>query len=143
MIDLKRNDELHQAMELLYFGYREFTSEPDKLLAKRGLNRVHHRILYFVARHPGISVNELLTILDVSKQALNQPMRQLLEKRLITNLRAAHDGRVRLLSLTDRGAKLEERLSAVQVSMLSEIFRTTGAEIEQAWLQVMRLLASR
>ena len=68
----------------MYFSYRAFTKEPDKLLAKRGLNRVHHRVLYFVGRNPGIAVNELLTILDVSKQALNQPMRQLLEMRLIS-----------------------------------------------------------
>ena len=142
MIDLKRDAELHRAIELMYFAYRAFTKEPDKLLAKRGLNRVHHRILYFVARNPGISVNELLVTLDVSKQALNQPMRQLIEMGLVKSARAPYDGRVRLLSLSDKGAKLEKRLSDTQIKLLSAVFAETGGTAEGAWLQVMRLLST-
>ena len=141
MIDLKRNEELHQAIELMYFSYRAFTKEPDKLLAKRGLNRVHHRVLYFVGRNPGIAVNELLTILDVSKQALNQPMRQLLEMRLIDSTRAHYDGRVRLLSLTDKGQKLEKRLSDTQTKLFAKVFSVTSKKSEKAWLEVMRALS--
>ena len=141
MIDLKRNAELHQAIELMYFAYRSFTNEPDKLLGKRGLNRVHHRILYFVARNPGIAVNELLVTLDVSKQALNQPMRQMVEMGLVNSTKAPYDGRVRLLSLSDKGAKLEKRLSDTQIKILSEVFTQTGSDAEKSWLEVMRLLA--
>ncbi|MGR8948009.1 MAG: MarR family winged helix-turn-helix transcriptional regulator [Gammaproteobacteria bacterium] len=142
MIDLKRDAELRQAIELMYFAYRAFTNEPDRLLAKRGLNRVHHRILYFVARNPGISVNELLAILDVSKQALNQPMRQLLEMGLVNSTKATYDGRVRLLSLSDKGTKLEKRLTDTQINMLSQVFKESGDASEQAWLDVMRSLAA-
>ncbi|RXL39562.1 MarR family transcriptional regulator, partial [Citrobacter sp. AAK_AS5] len=60
MIDLKRQAELREAIELLYFSYREFTAGPDRILAERGLSRVHHRILYFVGRSPGIPINALL-----------------------------------------------------------------------------------
>ena len=141
MIDLKRNEELHQAIELMYFAYRAFTIEPDKLLAKRGLNRVHHRILYFVARNPGIAVNELLSILDVSKQALNQPMRQLLEMRLVDSARAHYDGRVKLLSLTEKGIKLEQRLSETQIKLFSEVFANSDTDAEQAWLAIMRSMS--
>ena len=142
MIDLKRNAELHQAIELMYFAYRAFTKEPDKLLAKRGLNRVHHRILYFVARNPGITVNELLITLDVSKQALNQPMRQLLEMELIKSAKAPYDGRVRLLSLSDKGLRLEKRLSDTQIKMLSKVFNQTDEAAEKSWIQIMRLLST-
>ena len=142
MIDLNRDAELRQAIELMYFAYRTFTTEPDRLLAKRGLNRVHHRILYFVARNPGISVNDLLAILDVSKQALNQPMRQLLEMKLVNSTKASYDGRVRLLSLSDKGAKLEKRLSDTQINMLFEVFKNNGGASEQAWLEVMRSIAT-
>ena len=142
MIDLKRNAELHQAIEAMYFAYRTFTKEPDKLLAKRGLNRVHHRVLYFVARNPGIAVNELLLILDVSKQALNQPMRQLIEMGLINSKKAPYDGRLRLLSLSEKGLRLEKRLSDTQIRMLSKVFNQTGDEAEKAWIRIMQLLSS-
>ena len=141
MIDQKRNAELHQAIELMYFAYRAFTKEPDKLLAKRGLNRVHHRILYFVARNPGLSVNELLLTLEVSKQALNQPMRQLIEMGLVKSTKAAYDGRVKLLSLSDKGMRLEKRLSDTQIDLLRTVFSETDSLSEESWTRIMRLLA--
>ena len=61
MIDQSNTPELRAAVESLFFGYRAFTSRPDRLLAQRGLGRVHHRILYFVGRQPQIAVNALLT----------------------------------------------------------------------------------
>ena len=75
--------QLRQAIEYLYYAYRSFTERPDKILDKRGLGRVHHRILYFVGRNPGTTVNALLSTLQVSKQALNAPLRQLLAMQLI------------------------------------------------------------
>lgn len=141
MIDQKRNAELHHAIELMYFAYRAFTKEPDKLLAKRGLNRVHHRILYFVARNPGLSVNELLLTLEVSKQALNQPMRQLIEMGLVKSTKAAYDGRVKLLSLSDKGMRLEKRLSDTQIDLLRTVFSETDSLSEESWTRIMRLLA--
>ena len=68
---LDRQTQLRTAMELFYFGYRAFTAHPDRVLDQRGLGRVHHRILYFVGRNPDTSVNELLSVLGVTKQALN------------------------------------------------------------------------
>ncbi|WET17039.1 helix-turn-helix domain-containing protein [Yersinia intermedia] len=91
---------LHQAIEQFYFGYRTFTELPDKLLAQRGLGRVHHRILYFVGHNPDIAINALLGILKISKQALNAPLKQLVKMELITVTTAEYDQRVRQLSLS-------------------------------------------
>ena len=88
MTDLNNEDRLRDAIEHLYFGYREFTAGPDRILEERGLNRVHHRILYFVGRNDRISVNSLLAILAISKQALNVPLRKLVQADLFpTHLR--------------------------------------------------------
>ena len=83
MIDLNAERELRSSIELFYYAYRAFTSGPDHILERRGLARVHHRILYFVGRNPAITVNSLLATLRVSKQALNAPLRQLLAMKLI------------------------------------------------------------
>lgn len=141
MVDLNREAELQEAIELLYFGYRAFTDRPDRMLEQRGLNRVHHRILYFVGRNPDTSVNALLGILDVSKQALNGPLRQLVEMDLVAMRVAAHDGRVKELRLTYEGEKLEARLSGTQRKQLAEVFEGAGGAAEAGWRQVMRRLA--
>ncbi|MCO2652670.1 MarR family transcriptional regulator [Pseudomonas aeruginosa] len=84
MPDLKNHAVQQQAMmEAFFFAYQAFTTKPDEMLARRGLGRVHHRVLFFIARYPGLSVKELLALLGVTKQALNIPLRQLLEMNLI------------------------------------------------------------
>lgn len=139
----QREAELRLAIEQLYFGYRAFTAPPDRVLDQRGLGRVHHRILYFVGRNPQISVNALLNLLSVSKQALNAPLRQLVEMRLIEIAAAGHDRRVRQLSLTPEGQKLEAQLTGTQMKQLQAVFEQTGASAEAGWHQVMQRLAGQ
>ena len=140
----QKSDEqtLRQAIELLYFGYRAFTDAPDRILEERGLGRVHHRILYFVGRHPSISVTRLLAVLKITKQALNAPLRQLMEMRLVAMDTAAHDKRVRELTLTPAGKKLEAQLSGTQLKQLRAVFEETGGEALSGWSQVMKALAA-
>lgn len=131
---------LHQAIEQFYFGYRTFTELPDKLLAQRGLGRVHHRILYFVGHNPDIAINALLGILKISKQALNAPLKQLVKMELITVTTAEYDQRVRQLSLSPAGKKLESQLTDTQIQLLRQVFQQLGKETETAWLHVMQCL---
>jgi DNA-binding MarR family transcriptional regulator len=140
---MPREDALRLAIEQFYFGYRAFTVPPDRILEQRGLGRVHHRILYFVGRNPQLSVNALLNMLSVSKQALNAPLRQLIEMRLVAMDTAEHDGRVRQLSLTASGAKLEAQLTGTQMKQLQAVFEQAGAKAETGWHQVMRCLSGQ
>lgn len=136
-----RDSELREAIELLFFSYRAFTRGPDQILAKRGLNRVHHRILYFVAREPGLAINELLAVLEISKQALHIPLRQLVSMNLIKNDKSKLDGRVKELRLTTSGKRLESRLTGTQLLQLESVFSEAGRETENAWKKTMTLLA--
>src|SRR5699024_3645628 len=103
-----------------------------------GIHRLHHRILFFVARKPEISVHELLATLEVTKQALHAPMRRLIEMGYITSEPATHDRRVRELCLTEKGENLEKQLSNVQGYIMNEIFKKLGKESDQSWKKVMK-----
>jgi DNA-binding MarR family transcriptional regulator len=140
---MPREEALRLAIEQFYFGYRAFTAPPDRILDQRGLGRVHHRILYFVGRNPRISVNTLLSLLNVSKQALNAPLRQLIEMNLIAMDTAEHDRRVRQLSLTPSGSKLEAQLTGSQMKQLQDVFDRVGTGAEAGWHLVMRTLAEQ
>lgn len=140
-LSLARQAELRESIELFFFGYRSFTARPDQILARRGLSRVHHRILYFVGREPDISINRLLATLAVSKQALNLPLRSLLEAGLVTVEPAEHDRRVRQLRLSAEGEQLEAQLTGTQMRQLAEVFASAGSEAETRWRALMRLMA--
>ncbi|WP_304187373.1 MarR family winged helix-turn-helix transcriptional regulator [Phenylobacterium aquaticum] len=142
MIDLDRQDALRGAIELLYFAYRGFTDLPDRILERRGLGRVHHRILYFIGSRPDVSVRGLLDLLAVSKQALNAPLRQLMEMGLVAALPAASDRRVKNLRLTPEGQRLEAELTGAQMRHLEAAFDKAGETDEQGWRAVMAVLAA-
>jgi DNA-binding MarR family transcriptional regulator len=146
MVDLndpnpQREQELNQALEALHFAFRAVIAKPDAILAERGLSRVHHRILYFVGRHPGLSVNELLALLRVSKQSLNAPLRQLTKLGLIESNADKSDRRIKRLTLTSEGLCLERELSGDQRQRFARAFEIVGQEGEATWHQIMKLLA--
>lgn len=143
MIDLKRQTQLKHCMELFFFAYRAFTARPDRILEKRGLNRVHHRIIHFVGRNPGISVNQLLQILEVSKQALNAPLRQLMGMKMISAQADSRDRRVKRLYLSPASKTLEAQLSTTQMAHLEKVFSASGQAKEKAWLEIMEKIAEK
>ncbi|MFK7853040.1 MAG: MarR family winged helix-turn-helix transcriptional regulator [Granulosicoccus sp.] len=138
MDDLKFDDDLYEAIELMYRAYRSFTTKPDRILEKRGLNRAHHRILYFVGKIPDLSINDLLQELAISKQALHTPLSQLIAMGLIVRKKSTRDGRVKMLRLSATGKRLETRLTGVQSEQLKQVFEQAGCDAEDAWRLVMR-----
>lgn len=138
--EAEREAELNRALEALHFAFRAVTGRPDGILAGMGLARVHHRILYFVGRAPGQSVNELVTTLGVSKQYLNRPLRQMVEDGFVAADADANDRRIKRLSLTEKGADLEFRLTSGQRRRLEAVFAEAGPEAEAAWRRVTGML---
>lgn len=136
MVDLKsganplflREEELRRGIELMFYAYREFTSEPDRILAEIGFGRAHHRAVYFIGRYPGITVSELLGILRITKQSLSRVLSQLLEQGYVSQARGKRDQRQRLLTLTEKGRALEERLTDTQRRRFAAAYKAAGAE---------------
>jgi DNA-binding MarR family transcriptional regulator len=132
-----------EAIELVYFSWRELVAEPDRLLARRGLGRVHHRVIYCIARDPGITIGGLCRVLAVTKQALHQPLAALIDRKLVARTVEPTNRRVRTLCLTARGVQFEARLAAVQRVRFEQAFGAAGPAAEANWRVVMRLLAAR
>jgi DNA-binding MarR family transcriptional regulator len=136
-----REHELNLALEAMHFGFRAMVLKPDQRLAQEGMSRIHHRLLYFIARNPDCSISELLKILQVSKQYLNRPLKQLINQDYIDYRSDTLDKRIKRLTLTKRGAELEQQLTGEQRRRFAEIFQQVGPEVEKHWREVMQLLA--
>ena len=137
---LMAEEELRQAMELLFFAYRDFTGEADALLADFGFGRAHHRVIYFVGRHPGMAVSELLGILKITKQSLSRVLGQLIDDGFILQRTDAADLRRRHLYLTTKGADLERRLSERQSQRIMRAYQDAGADAGQGFRAVLRAI---
>ena len=137
----KRQQELDQALESMHFGFRAMIYQPDQRLAKLGLARIHHRLLYFIGRNPDCSINELLQIMRITKQYLHKPLKKLLDLGYVKQKTDVADRRIRRLRLSAKGRKLEFELSEVQRRRFAHIFKQAGPAAEKHWRQVMALLS--
>lgn len=130
-------EELRQAMELLFFAYRDFTGEPDAILADYGFGRAHHRVIYFVKRNPSLTVNRLLGILQITKQSLSRVLGQLVREGFINQQTDTGDRRRRILTLTAKGEALEARLTQCQGARISRAYSSAGADAVDGFKKVL------
>ena len=132
-----REEELRRGIELLYFAYRDFTRDPDEILAESGFGRAHHRVLYFVGRNPGTTVSGLLSLLRITKQSLSRVLGQLVEEGFIIQETGAQDRRQRLLRLTEKGEAFEKQLFDTQRNRVAEAYKTAGPEAVAGFWEVL------
>ncbi|MEM9045119.1 MAG: MarR family transcriptional regulator [Pseudomonadota bacterium] len=131
------DEQLRQGIELMFFAYRDFTSDPDQVLAERGYGRAHHRAIHFIKRRPGISIAGLLDILQVTKQSLNRVLRQLVDDGLVISSMGEQDRRQRLLHLSDVGEELERTLSEPQRARIRRAYAEVGPEAVAGFRRVL------
>ena len=117
-----------ELVELLFFAYRDFISEPDEILSAYGFGRAHHRVLHFVGRNPGLRVSRLLDILRITKQSLGRVLRELIETGYICQHEGPNDRRQRLLFLTGKGIELHKQLMAPQMERVERALARAGAD---------------
>lgn len=120
------DEQLRKGIEAMFFAYKGFTSDPDRILESRGYGRAHHRAIHFIHRSHGTTVNNLLAILGVTKQSLNRILRTLIEDGLVESRVGTRDKRERHLYLTAEGLILERELSDVQQARMRDAFRSAG-----------------
>ena len=131
------DEQLRRAIEAMFFAYRGFTADPDRILQELGYGRAHHRAIHFIHRSPGTTVNNLLGVLGVTKQSLNRVLRTLVENGLVDSRVGKRDRRERNLRLTEDGEALERRLSDAQRARMRAAFREAGPTAVAGFREVL------
>jgi len=140
---LREIHRLDGALLLMHFAFRGLVAEADLYLHRHGLSRVHHRVLYAIARSDGLSVGGLLELLGVSKQALHKPLKQLQDEGYVVAQRDPAQHRTKLLRLTAKGARTENAASKRERKAIGEALKTVKPSHRSAWFDVMEVLARR
>ncbi len=122
------DEQLRKGIEAMFFAYRGFTADPDRILQHYAYGRAHHRTIHFIRRNPGTTVNNLLAVLGVTKQSLNRVLRTLIEDGLVESSVGKRDKRERNLNLTETGAMLEKELSDAQRARMRAAYLAAGPE---------------
>ncbi|KZE27514.1 MarR family transcriptional regulator [Chelatococcus daeguensis] len=136
-IDPVETQSCFDVIELLFFAYRDFVSDPDRILTDYGFGRAHHRVLHFVNRQPGLTIAELLDILRITKQSLNRVLKELVEKGFVEQRTGVQDRRQRLLFPTVKGRDLALALSRLQGERIRRAIERCGEDDRQAALRFL------
>jgi len=134
------DEQLLKGSEAMFFAYRGFTADPDRILAESGYGRAHHRAVHFIGRSPGTTVNNLLAILGVTKQSLNRVLRSLIEDGLVESRVGTRDKRERHLFLTEEGNKLDRSLTDAQRARMRAAYSAAGPEAVQGFRKVLEAM---
>lgn len=140
-VDSKNAKELHSTLTLLMLVHLAIASDAEEELAKFKMARTHHRILYLVTHNPGVTVGKVVEILRVSSQAVQGPMRDLLNGGYIEQRSASTDKRKRNLHATAKGEKLLYTISAKQFARIAKAFERSTPTAAQNFRMVLSRLA--
>ena len=134
------DEQLRKGIEAMFFAYRGFTADPDRILEGMDYGRAHHRALHFIGRSAGLTVSALMAILGVTKQSLNRVLRTLVEDGLVEARVGREDRRERNLYLTEQGQRLERSLSDAQRARMRAAYRAAGPQAVQGFRQVLEAM---
>ncbi|MFO1188355.1 MAG: MarR family transcriptional regulator [Alphaproteobacteria bacterium] len=121
------DEAVRDAIEMLFLATSALVADADRDLAREGMGHAHLRALYLIGRHPGLTVSDLLSLLDVTKQSLSRVLADLIARQHVTQVTGITDRRRRHLHLTPAGQALEARLTERQRQRMARAFATCGA----------------
>ena len=98
-----KDEQIKEFIQLLFYAYRETFADPKQVLAKKFFGPAHLRSLNLIERNPGISLGELIFKLKVTKQSLNRVLRDLINSKMIKQIRDENDTRKKNLFLDKEG----------------------------------------
>ena len=131
---------LDEAMELIHFAFRRVVEAPDRALEKRGMGRLHHRVLYVVGKNPGIDIGQITELLGITKQGMHGPLKDLVDDGLVEVVRPEADRRRKTLTLTAEGARFERHLAHLQHAVFASAFQACDPAAVEGWREVMDTL---
>ena len=134
------DEQVRKGIEAMFFAYRGFTADPDRILSGLEYGRAHHRAVHFINRSPGLTVSNLLALLGVTKQSLNRVLRTLFDDGLVEARVGRTDKRERRLHLTAKGAALERSLSDAQRARMRTAYRAAGPQAVQGFRTVLEAM---
>ncbi len=133
-----RDDQIKDCIQLLLYAYRETFSDPSEILKKNSLGAAHHRTLHLIERNQGISVNELLVKLKITKQSLNRVLRDLKKTKIIKQVKDQNDSRRKLLYLDEIGEKFYNEVFETQKKRIFNALKNSDSESVLRFKEVLK-----
>jgi|TARA_B110000305_G_scaffold239376_1_gene307002 DNA-binding MarR family transcriptional regulator len=133
-----KDEQIKEFIQLLFYAYRETFSDPKKVLAKKFFGPAHLRSLNLIEGNPGISLGELIFKLKVTKQSLNRVLRDLINSKMIKQIKDENDTRKKNLFLDKEGKIFFETAYSTQKKRIFNALQSSNADSVIKFKEVLK-----
>ena len=133
-----KDDQIKDFIQLLFYAYRETFSDPKKMLSKKLFGLAHLRSLNLIERHPGINLSELMFKLKITKQSLNRVLRDLINSKMIKQIKDEGDTRKKNLFLDEEGKIFFEEVYNTQKKRIFNALKNSNADSVIKFKEVLK-----
>ena len=133
-----KDEQIKEFIQLLFYAYRETFADPKEVLSKKFFGPAHLRSLNLIERHPGISLGELMFKLKVTKQSLNRVLRDLINSKMIKQVKDEHDTRKKNLFLNKEGKVFFEAVYNVQKKRIFHALKNSNSDSVIKFKEVLK-----
>ncbi len=123
-----KDEQIKDFIQLLFYAYKETFDDPKKILAKSYFGPAHLRSINLIERNPGISFSELMFKLKVTKQSLNRVLRELVQAKMIKQIKNEHDTRKKKLYLDKEGKIFFDTVYNAQKKRIFNALKNSNAD---------------
>jgi DNA-binding MarR family transcriptional regulator len=120
-----KDEQIKDFIQLLFYAHRETFSDPKKLLSENSFGPAHLRVLNLIERNPGINLGELMFLLKVTKQSLNRVLRDLIESKMIKQIKDKEDTRRKNLFLDKEGQVFFNKIYETQKKRIFDALKNS------------------
>ena len=138
-----REDKLKETLNNFFLVYKTFENQILDNASVNGFGIADIRCILIILLYPGITFNELLIKLSITKQSLNRVLKILLEKKLVIQETNKKDKRMKNLYLSDESKKIINNLIGPTIKEISNAFQKSGSEAVNGFNQIFLNLAEK
>tara|TARA_B100001121_G_scaffold302170_1_gene314395 strand:+ start:1497 stop:1937 length:441 start_codon:yes stop_codon:yes gene_type:complete len=123
-----KDEQIKEFIQLLFYAYRETFSDPKDILSKKFFGPAHLRALNLIERNPGINLGDLIFSLKVTKQSLNRVLRDLINAKMIKQIKDESDTRKKNLFLDREGKVFFEEVYNIQKKRIFNALKNSNSD---------------
>ena len=138
-----REDKLKETLNNFFLVYKTFENQILDNASVNGFGIADIRCILIILLYPGITFNELLIKLSITKQSLNRVLKILLEKKMVIQEINKKDKRMKNLYLSDDSKKIINNLIGPTIKEISNAFQKSGSEAVNGFNQIFLNLTEK
>ncbi len=137
-----RDDKIKLSLYEFFSINKFFEKSILSKIEKTNLGIADIKCLLLISLNPGITFNELMVDLDITKQSLNRVLKVLIKKNFILQKTNTQDARKKNLHLTDSANTMLNKILKPSIEKLSSAFLKSGINSVQGLNQILSNLIS-